>query len=289
MDLATENAAKLSAKSSMDVALAQYQGSLMASNPQSNRVDPSEKPLASSASAAGAAISKQQQDMYSDALHSGVNTKLLPGTTSTSTARTGNKPPPRVPAFDLQSRFHGRAIPVSADVAYRTSNNSPSKHNPDLGIHGIHYEPPLHYLDLLDPNALGYNEDEPRQPADPLLARSKPVLEPNLWGQLAIQATPYGHFAQICAQGADYRKDRNYVPDETDHVPAAGKRKTRWTRNDVGILKGEVAERGESIQYKSDLGSSCAAPNQDHFTYDKGTRVVDGEFPLGKMMLPHKH
>lgn len=63
----------------------------------------------------------------------------------------------------------------------------------------------------------------------------------------------------------------------------------RWTRNDVGILKGEVANRGESILNKSDLGASCGGPNQDHFTYESGTFVVDSEFPLGKKMYPHKH
>ncbi|CAD7942920.1 unnamed protein product [Amoebophrya sp. A120] len=276
MDVATETALKHSAKNSMDVARAQYQGSL--------------KPVVAKSSSSSSLPtnkhSAERQAMYAEALSAGVDTKLLH---ATQPLKPGMGSSPEVPKYDLDARFRNQAIPLSADVAYRVSNNAPDKHNPDLHIHGIDYDPYLHYLDMLDPNKVGYNADEPRQVTDPLLARSKPVLEPNLWGQLAIQSTPYGHFAQVCAQGADYKKDRNFVPDESDNVPAAGKRKTRFTRNDVGILKGEVAKRGESILNKTDVGASNAAPNQDHFTYEKGTRVVDGEFPLGKMMLPHKH
>ena len=80
------------------------------------------------------------------------------------------------------------------------------------------------------------------------------------------------------------------MPSEVDGVAAAGKRRTRWAHNDVGILQGEVATRGETIANKNDLtGAGSGAPNQDHFTNPRGTKVVDGEFPLGKKIWAHKH
>lgn len=127
---------------------------------------------------------------------------------------------------------------------------------------------------------------------DPRIARSKPVLEPEQWSQLKLQATPYGHFAQVCAEGPGAKtsvKMGNHAPPEFDGIQAAGKRKTRWLRNDLGILKGEIANRGETIQFKHNLGGSSGAPGQDHFTYVQTQKVTDAEFPLGKRMYAHKH
>ncbi|CAD7926724.1 unnamed protein product [Amoebophrya sp. A25] len=312
MDLATESAER-STKNGMDSAISEYTGSAAGGGarvvageggfpvpPGAGRMPPRGMGLsigpsvnsygaavggASSSSSNLLAADKEKQAMYTEALHSGIDTKLLQK--GHLNLAPGMEGAPVVPKFAEEHRV---IPPVSLDLSYRSMNNFPKYPEPSLtAIHGIDYDPHLHYLDLLDPNKLGYNSDDPRQPSDPLLARTRPVLEPHLWEQLRIQATPYGHFAQVCAQGPDYQKTRNFVPDETDCVPAAGKRKTRFTRDDVGILKGEIRDRGESSQHKNTFGASSAAPNQDHYTYEKGTRVVDNEFPLGKMMLPHKH
>lgn len=127
---------------------------------------------------------------------------------------------------------------------------------------------------------------------DPRHGRSKPVLEPELWDQLKLQATPYGHFAQACAEGPGFRtivKMGNHCPSEEDGVEAAGKRKTRWTKNDVGLLQGETAKRGQSIEHRTDLGSSSGAPSQDHYTFPQTRKATDNEFPLGKRIFSWKH
>lgn len=84
-------------------------------------------------------------------------------------------------------------------------------------------------------------------------------------------------------------KTGNHCPPEFDGVEAAGKRKTRWARNDLGVLKGSIAKRGETFSFKRDLGASSGAPAQDHFTFEANQKVTDTEFPVGKKMWAHKH
>ena len=80
-----------------------------------------------------------------------------------------------------------------------------------------------------------------------------------------------------------------------DGVYASGKRvypnRSGKIRNDLGILEMEhsICTRGESIKYKSALGAGNGAPMQDHYTYERGEKVTDNEFPLGKMIFPWKH
>lgn len=125
--------------------------------------------------------------------------------------------------------------------------------------------------------------------------RNKPTLEPENWAQMRLQDTLYGHFAQICEQGPGFkcliRAGPNvFIPDEQDGIPAAGKLRTRLGGfNDVGILKGQECSRGESIRYKDNVGSSHAAPTQDHYTFDTSTFATNLEFPPGKKVYPHMH
>lgn len=115
----------------------------------------------------------------------------------------------------------------------------------------------------------------------------KPTLEPQWWEQLKLQSTPYGHFAQVCEAGQGFRtmvKRGNHAPPEHDGISAAGKRRTRWEKHDLGVLKGEIRHRGEGSLHKTDYGASNTAPNQDHYLYETGRKVVDTEFPLGKRM-----
>lgn len=129
-------------------------------------------------------------------------------------------------------------------------------------------------------------------------ARSRPVLDPVYWGQMMLQSTPYGHFAQAseaCSTGSGkFRTQLKqgygvFIPNEGDGVPASGKRRTRFSRNNLGILEGETANRGETIKFKQEYGSSSGAPGQDHYKYEMGTKVVDNEFPLGKQIFKHMH
>merc|ERR1712190_657354 len=55
--------------------------------------------------------------------------------------------------------------------------------------------------------------------------RSRTVLDPTEWGQLRLQSTPFGRFAQVVEQGPDARMgkkapNRIFPPDESDGVPA---------------------------------------------------------------------
>jgi hypothetical protein len=128
-------------------------------------------------------------------------------------------------------------------------------------------------------------------------ARSRPVLEPSDWGQMRLQATGCGHMAQVAEQqagGSSFKTLRRFghnvfVPDESDLIPTAGKRRTRWAWNDVGILKGDQAHRGQADGFKTPEGQSNGAPMQDHFQFETGSRVTENEFPLGKKMFPHLH
>merc|ERR1719487_1323132 len=94
-------------------------------------------------------------------------------------------------------------------------------------------------------------------------ARSRPTMEPELWSQVRLQGTLFGHFAQIAEQGADFKRSRRggtnvFIPSEMDGVEAVGKRNTRaFGRNDLGILKGDTAAQGESSTFKSTWGAGC--------------------------------
>lgn len=123
------------------------------------------------------------------------------------------------------------------------------------------------------------------------LARSRPVLEPELWEQLKLQSTPYGHFAQVTENGGCTKtslRTGGFVPDEGDGIPTAGKRRTRWERNNLGILADDTVS-GEGRKYRTCEGGSSGALAQDHYRFERGTKVTDTEFPLGKRMFPHKH
>lgn len=126
-------------------------------------------------------------------------------------------------------------------------------------------------------------------------ALSRPVLEPTSWGQVAIQGTLYGHFAQVAEHGPGFHRSRRggkdmHLPDEADGVSAAGTRKHQdGSYHSKGVLHGETASRGETSELKSLLGTSSAAPAQDHYTYETGTRITDLEFPPGKRMFPAFH
>lgn len=125
--------------------------------------------------------------------------------------------------------------------------------------------------------------------------RCKPTIEPDSTGQMALQDTLYGHFAQICEEGPGFKRlvrggDNVFIPDEKDGISTAGKIRTLWHGfNDVGILKGEECSRGESSRYKTKAGSSSGAPSQDHFSFDTSTFATTVEFPLGKKMYAHMH
>jgi len=120
--------------------------------------------------------------------------------------------------------------------------------------------------------------------------RTRPVLEVPLWGQAKLYGTPYGYFELLSQQGGDgghirtQTKLHNFMGDESDGVEIAGKRATRYTKGDLGVLKrdGQVAKRGQTSLYKRADGASSGAPGQDHYLYEIGEYAVDAEFPLGK-------
>eukprot|EP00746_Dinoflagellata_sp_MGD_P161284 gnl/MRDRNA2_/MRDRNA2_88373_c0_seq1.p1 gnl/MRDRNA2_/MRDRNA2_88373_c0~~gnl/MRDRNA2_/MRDRNA2_88373_c0_seq1.p1 ORF type:complete len:424 (-),score=87.99 gnl/MRDRNA2_/MRDRNA2_88373_c0_seq1:130-1401(-) len=125
--------------------------------------------------------------------------------------------------------------------------------------------------------------------------RCKPTFEQTSWGQMKLQDTLYGHFAQICEHGPGFARlirsgDNVFIPDESDGISAAGKIRTRFGgHNDLGILKGQECSRGESSRYKNDAGSSSGGPSQDHYTFDTSGFATEVEFPLGKRMYAHMH
>lgn len=125
-------------------------------------------------------------------------------------------------------------------------------------------------------------------------ALSRPVLEPNNWSQVEIQGSAFGRFAQNCEAGEDARRFRKGGPNaflgsvgENDGAAMAGTKfsRTRGHR-DIGILRGDLANRGESADYNNGIGASSGAPAQDHYTYEKGFAITDLEFPLGKRVFP---
>lgn len=125
-------------------------------------------------------------------------------------------------------------------------------------------------------------------------ALSRPVLEPNNWSQVEIQGSGFGRFAQNCEAGKDAVRFRKGGPNafvgsvnERDGVMVAGTKHSRTLGyGDIGVLRDDVALRGESFDYNNGIGASSGAPAQDHFTYEKGTAITDLEFPLGKRVFP---
>jgi len=124
-------------------------------------------------------------------------------------------------------------------------------------------------------------------------ARSRPVLEPRSWGQNALQATPYGRFAQVTELGPGARLGKKaacgaggdpaaFLISEADGVEVAGKRAMLETGSPYGILEGDWAVRGEAAQFKTALGASSGAPVQDHYQYERGNAIMMAEFPVGK-------
>lgn len=138
---------------------------------------------------------------------------------------------------------------------------------------------------------------DPSRGLCPAAAKSRPVLDPTKWGQLKLQGTLYGRFAQVCEEGPNARMGKRGGPDitapcEADGVATAGKRSIRGgprvtIHNDVGLLKRDgVAWNGESSLRKTWHGASSGAPLQDHYTYEMGAPVTDIEFPLGRRTFP---
>mmetsp|Transcript_12583 Transcript_12583/g.23724 ORF Transcript_12583/g.23724 Transcript_12583/m.23724 type:complete len:134 (-) Transcript_12583:31-432(-) len=128
-------------------------------------------------------------------------------------------------------------------------------------------------------------------------SRSRLTFEPTKWGQLQLQGTVYGRFAQAVEKGPGARMGKKAAteisaPDESDGVQTAGKRTVRdgsrrVRHHDTGMLRGDgTAVRGESSLRKTWHGVSSGAPDQDHYTFEVGARVTDCEFPLGKRTFP---
>lgn len=168
----------------------------------------------------------------------------------------------------------GRMRPMSTPPGFRQGNDENADHNQVLGA------------------ALRQDKSE-----HDLRGTSRPTLEPWDWGQVRLQGTVYGHFAQAAEASTrpgilrTQLKQGNgvFIPSEADGIPTAGKRRTRFERNDLGILKGEFAKRGETIQFKEKLGGGSGVLAQDHFLFEAGARVTNNEFPLGKKMFTHMH
>mmetsp|Transcript_33228 Transcript_33228/g.72429 ORF Transcript_33228/g.72429 Transcript_33228/m.72429 type:complete len:249 (-) Transcript_33228:66-812(-) len=127
----------------------------------------------------------------------------------------------------------------------------------------------------------------------PPRARSRPVLEPTAWGQEEWRGTRYAHQVE---QGPGARMGRRngpgeiFLPDDADGIAAAGTKTRRVgpstvVHGDTGLLRGDLATRGEAAQQWSRLGASSGAPGQDHYTYETGSRVTDLEFPVGKRLF----
>lgn len=122
---------------------------------------------------------------------------------------------------------------------------------------------------------------------------TKPVLEPTDWHPQRVQGSMYGgHLTQAheaMALGAEARRQKrggagvHLADHQADEAEAAGPRICRVNGHlDKGILKGDMASRGETSLFKNHHGSSSGAPAQDHFHLPKGTEVTTLEFPPGK-------
>mmetsp|Transcript_58278 Transcript_58278/g.103494 ORF Transcript_58278/g.103494 Transcript_58278/m.103494 type:complete len:476 (-) Transcript_58278:60-1487(-) len=149
----------------------------------------------------------------------------------------------------------------------------------------------------------------------PAKAMSREVLEPGNWEPIRLQGTMWGNNERLfdnpmrgtwgpgdpIGQGATVLKRGGpgmFVPHEADGVEAAGKRTIRSgphaiAHHDTGMLalRGGVggaampAMLGEAVLHRSSIGASSGAPMQDHYTYERGPRVTDMEFPIGKRIF----
>jgi len=162
-------------------------------------------------------------------------------------------------------------------------------------LRGSHSAPDLLRSQQMGPHdAIGAAKPGPGGGVVPR-ATTRPVFEPTNWGQRDIQGTMFGHFAQVAEHGPGFKRalrggTNAHLSDGSDMVLIAGSRKSRTEgHGDVGILRGDTAAQGESANYKHYHGASCAAPSQDHFTYQTGRRVTDLEFPLGKKIFLEYH
>eukprot|EP00933_Yihiella_yeosuensis_P054882 TRINITY_DN5346_c1_g2_i1.p1 TRINITY_DN5346_c1_g2~~TRINITY_DN5346_c1_g2_i1.p1 ORF type:complete len:391 (-),score=81.53 TRINITY_DN5346_c1_g2_i1:236-1357(-) len=122
-------------------------------------------------------------------------------------------------------------------------------------------------------------------------SNTRPMLPVQMWEQRQHYASSLGYFVQSCERGGPHHCARRqgteaHRIDESDGVEAAGKTKTRWERNRLGMLTGTVAKEGESAQHKTTHGRSSAAPMQDHYHYEQGNDAVEREMPAHKRLYP---
>lgn len=120
---------------------------------------------------------------------------------------------------------------------------------------------------------------------------TRPMLPVPLWEQRQHYASNLGRFCQSCERGGSHRSAKRmgegvHFVEESDGIPAAGKTKTKYERNRLGILEGTVAKEGQSKSFKRPDGHSSGAPCQDHYFYERGHEAVDREMPLGKRLYP---
>jgi len=153
----------------------------------------------------------------------------------------------------------------------------------------------------------GFNQKSQEEEAPPLtLAEldalwdsretTRPVLNPDTWGQLHFTSTSYGFFAssRLNWRGMFFTQRRmgenRHLPMDSDGIISGGTLKSRLTgTDDYGILTGGWGKHGQSSLYKEAHGPSTGAPAQDHYTFEEGLHVTDLEFPLGKKVFKHMH
>ncbi|CAK9017768.1 Retrovirus-related Pol polyprotein from transposon TNT 1-94 [Durusdinium trenchii] len=115
------------------------------------------------------------------------------------------------------------------------------------------------------------------------------MLPAPMWEQRQHYASNLGRFCQSCERGGPHQSAKRmgagvHLVDESDGIPAAGKTKTKYEKNRVGLLEGTTAREGESKNYKRPDGHSSGAPCQDHYFYERGNEAVEREMPLGKRL-----
>lgn len=109
-----------------------------------------------------------------------------------------------------------------------------------------------------------------------------------LWGPKEHFDTPYGYFVQRCDNSMQTRSalkmgTNMHQPDESDGVPAAGKvKRSAGDSGQLRMLGGTLAKQGEAAFYKRDYGAGSIAPLQDHYFFERGSGVVNAEFPSSR-------